>query len=216
MKYARFQGSGFQARTTHSAIILQAETDKNALVIAEGYPGGLRQVVNFGDYAQRRFTQYSCNCYRLKGDGYTYSQRAALVAQRWISARFNDPDKLQVTDKDQEHGGEDLRIIISFDDSYSMNKSLKCAITSSGFGSAVANRAAMYREHSHSAPPLSISDPKRFSRMFCSEFVVAAWQTALTESQTQQYMAKDALHTSPRALEDYLESNPHWFKYHTF
>lgn len=48
------------------------------------------------------------------------------------------------------------------------------------------------------------------SSTFCSAFVIACYQAAMSETQTATLLALDAINTSPATLQGYLSSRPGW------
>lgn len=91
---------------------------------------------------------------------------------------------------------------------YAAGKAVASAFRSSSYGSGAKQRARLYRQHKETkGGPPAMHDENAHKSMFCSMFVVAVYQAALSEAATETYMALDAKNTTPMCLDGYLRNN---------
>ncbi|MBL4634137.1 MAG: hypothetical protein JKY56_09705 [Kofleriaceae bacterium] len=96
---------------------------------------------------------------------------------------------------------------------YGMKKAVRSVMSLSAFGSKAQARAQRYsRSRTEANGPTTTGwwTGEHSESMFCSMFVVAAYQAALPMAGVRRVMALDAKHTSPMILEGFLRSHREW------
>ncbi len=92
-------------------------------------------------------------------------------------------------------------------------KSVCSVFGSASFVRGAKERAAFYRlNKARAGGPQDEKNQKqgRAKAMFCSMFVVACYQAAMEEAQTEALLALDAKYTSPMYLDGYLKGSATW------
>ncbi len=168
------------------------------LDVAEGNTAGLKNVEVFR--------------YKGRGRG-LYTREAARIARNWCIYGEEYLIVQNVWEQGAHHKGRGDSLLPSSSvrqyDTYSVVKALKCPLGSARYGSRARERAQRYH-NSPDAPPFSTNDPSRSERMFCSMFIVAAWQAAVGPDKAATIMGRDAAYTSPVNLHGYLVGNTEW------
>lgn len=187
---AGFRG---QAEINHALIVSSkvvvaatATVQQHADVMIAHSTGGGTVAEDFFGYLGK-VSDMGIEVFRLKNQA-ALAAAAGTVGATW--ARGNDP-KRSIT--------------------YSKLKAFLAALSSSSYGPFAKIRSKEYREAKNTAGgPRSFNDPDAKKHMFCSMFVIACYQAALTEQQTVQYMALDARHTTPMYLYGWLKAHSAW------
>jgi hypothetical protein len=92
--------------------------------------------------------------------------------------------------------------------SYSANAAFKSPFTQSSYGKKARERAKEYRDSFRNTKKLP---PSFAGSLFCSMFVIAAYQAAsYGDEQLRHYLWLDAVHTQPTTLKRYCGNTSNW------
>jgi hypothetical protein len=182
----------------HAGIVWNGDGDTWCIQVADG----MVVKTQIGHVSPEPHRVFQC-------DDSWYAAEAASVAHIWAMKMRDphDPRQAGIT------GGRQMGSkMAALDGQYGFATSVLSAVAKTTYGPKARGRASTYRQYSRNIQgPPSFRGGAWRSHLFCSMFVVAAYQGAsASDREVNQFMQLDAKYTSPHDLQNYLFRNAHW------
>ena len=165
------------------------------------------------------FKGFAYLAYRLRFDDDEFlATTAGSTAKFWAllntDAEFHRKDEADAGITDFEDTLADPVVsgnVVTVKGAFSQLKPYLAAFRSSGYGPGARSYVRYLREHCMTEIPSELKGSSwPLSGMFCSMFVIAAYQTVLGEGRSAQMLALDARATLPWTFEKYLRGCFSW------